>query len=1049
MAKKSAKSRSARALVIVESPAKAKTINKYLGSDYIVKASRGHVRDLPKRRYGIDPGRNFEPSYELLPSHQKIIDELRKAAKGVDEVFLATDLDREGEAIAWHLMQALELSPEKTRRVVFNEITKSAIQQAFEHPLELDQHKVNAQQARRILDRIVGYELSPLLWKKVAKGLSAGRVQSVAVRIIVDRESEIRAFQPQEYWTVEAVFSVKPGAAATLGKEWKEFTAESAAGNGGPTAKDRAAWLSSHSCFVAELIEMDGKAFKPAGVIQFGKAGDAVFESAVEEVRRAAEALGVNIADTRIDDWNEYARLGLKKITLVGRLDAAPPFTIRGVDTKRTRSRPPGPFTTASLQQAASTQMRFNTTRTMRIAQQLYEGIDLGNGEGPVGLITYMRTDSTHLSKDSVAAARGLIGDRFGANYVPDKPNVYSSAKGAQAAHEAVRPTDPTRMPQQLKGHLSEEQQKLYSLIWKRFVACQMKPAEWDATTARIEAKTPAGTAVFKANGRVLVFDGFYKVAGLPRGDEPILPALETGAAVAPITVDPQQKFTQPPPRFTEASLVKGLESEGIGRPSTYAAIIDTIQKRGYVKQDDRRFQPTHRGEIVTQKLVDHFPKIMDTKFTSYMESQLDKIEEAHLDWHAVLHEFYEPFREALGQAHEGMEAVRAQPSEYTCEQCKLPMVYRLGPHGRFLSCSGFPKCKAALDVDDDGKPLRPADINIKCDACGRPMQMRRSRNGSFLGCTGYPECTTTMPCDDQGNALKKIKPEDLKEECPECGSAMRVNFFRGRSFLGCSSYPTCKATKDLPEGVYVEKPKPEQAGVNCEKCGRPMVIRKSRRGPFLSCSGFPKCRNAVPLSKLDELKAAEAAGGGAPKPSADDGDGDTKVGKSPGKKAASTTKSRKAAPKTKAAAAAKANPSDEALPEGISRGRTGKIVVEKLSGPIACLSCGSEMTIKPGRWGPFLSCSNFPRCRETGRLKGDALKKAEEQVGKPEPKAKPIPTDVDCPECGAKMLLRMGRTGRFLGCSTYPKCKKAMEPPPGLLREIGASSAAEPAKAK
>lgn len=1035
MAKKSGKA-AAKALVIVESPAKAKTINKYLGSTYVVKACKGHVRDLPRHRYGIDPGRNFEPSYELLDSHRKVISELRTAAADAEEVFLATDLDREGEAIAWHLTQALDIPIDKAKRVIFNEITKSAIHAAFEHPHKVDLDKVNAQQARRILDRIVGYELSPLLWKKVAKGLSAGRVQSVAVRMIVEREKEIRAFQPEEYWAVEAVLTVAARELDSLRRQYAEKFVSATPGEDSPTLKERAAWLEQHTAFLAELVEVNGQEFKPTGSLRFDKQGNPEFVSAADAVRAVVESLGLSVRETREQPWPEYERYALRKIALIGDLKNPPALRVLDIETRRTKSKPPPPFTTASLQQSAANSLRFATSRTMRIAQSLYEGIDIGGAEGPVGLITYMRTDSTNLSGESLGAVRGMIKEQFGDAYLPAAPQQYGSAKNAQEAHEAIRPTDPRRTPDSVRGHMTEEQLKLYTLIWNRFVACQMNPAEWDATTVRIAADTKAGQAVFKATGRVLKFDGFYRVTGVPKSDgEPTLPALTKGQDVAPIAFEPLQKFTQPPPRYTEASLVKALESDGIGRPSTYAAIIDTIQKRHYVEQIDRRFYPTERGMVVTDKLVEHFPQVMDLKFTGYMESQLDKIEEAHLDWVAVLHEFYDPFRESLGKAHDAMEAVRAEPSPYTCEQCGKPMVYRLGRNGRFLSCTGYPDCKGTLNVDREGKPIKPVFVDVPCEKCGKPMQLRKSRGGPFLGCSGYPECTTTRPCDEAGNPLRKVKAEDLKETCTECNSPMRASFFRGRSFLGCTNYPTCKATRPMPDGIYVEKPPPEQAGVNCDKCGRAMVIRKSRRGPFLSCSGFPKCRNAKPMEKIDELKKL-AADGLIPAPPPDE-----PATKGRGAKKG-VGKSARTAAGGDSAAGPFIIPENMALPDGVVRGRTGKMVVAKMNGAVHCLACGSEMTVKPGRWGPFLSCSGFPRCRETARLKGEALKQAEEMVGKPEPRAKPIPTEVPCPECGSKMLLRMGRTGRFLGCGAYPKCKKTMEPPPGLLREVATAEA-------
>ncbi len=1023
------------ALVIVESPAKARTINKYLGKGYVVKASRGHVRDLPKRKYGIDPGRNFEPEYEILPSHQKIINELREDARRAHTVYLATDLDREGEAIAWHLATALDLPPRKARRVVFNEITRSAITEAFQHPRDIDQDKVNAQQARRILDRVVGYELSPLLWKKIAKGLSAGRVQSVAVRLIVEREEEIRRFEPQEYWAIESAFAADPAAVGTIVGPWREFLA--AGGADGPSQKDRARWLGERGAFFAELVEIDGAAFKPAGRIEKA-AGKARFVSAVDDVRRVAEALGFRVTAPRDEPWSEYAHLGLRRVRLEGVFspEAAPRFTVESVETKRSRSKPSPPFTTASLQQAAANQLRFAAARTMRIAQGLYEGVDLKDGQGPAGLITYMRTDSTNLSAESLSAVRGFIEREYGQKYRPEQANRYGSGEHAQEAHEAIRPTDVTRTPDLVRGHLSDEQFRLYTLIWNRFVACQMTPAEWDATTARIAADTKAGRAVFRASGRVLVFDGMYRVLGVPEGD-PILPPLAQKQPVAPFDLSPSQKFTSPPPRFSEASLVKELESQGIGRPSTYAAIIETIQRRGYVEQHDRRFHPTARGDLVTRKLIEHFPKILDVQFTRFMEAELDKIEEAHLDWVHVLHEFYDPFKENLGRAHDEMQPVRAAPSPYQCEKCGRDMVYRFGRKGRFLACTGYPECSNAMDVDAEGRPIQPIFGEKPCEKCGRPMQVRRARGGTFLGCTGYPECSNTLPCDEKGRPLRKVRPEEIHEKCPECGAAMNVKFARGRAFLGCGAYPNCRATRPLPEGVYVEKPAPQDAGVPCDKCGRPMVIRKSRRGPFLSCSGFPRCRNACPMEKLDELKALAASGQAPSPPTKNGANGDRAARADNGARPrAGTNASRSPADRGQPR-----NVDPKTLgppPPGFAWTRTGRPVVETWpDGPLTCPQCSGTMTLKQGRFGPFFSCGG---CGATANLRGEAKKRAEVEMPAPQ-RPKPIPTDVACPECGEKMLLRMGKTGRFLGCSAYPRCRKTMEAPPGLLREVAAAA--------
>lgn len=1008
-------------LVIVESPAKAKTINKYLGRNYIVKASRGHVRDLPPHQYGIDTGRNFEPTYEILPKNKKIVDELRKYSDAADTVYLATDLDREGEAIAWHLVQALELPEKKVRRVVFNEITKTAIKEAFEHPHEIDTAKVDAQQARRVLDRVVGYELSPLLWKKIAKGLSAGRVQSVAVRLIVEREREIRAFEPQEYWSVGAVFAVDGSNVGGMIEDWKTFISTPGEKGDGPTQKDRFAWMADHRCIHADLVEVHGDSFKQEGRLHKNREGQERFETAALAVRDIVESLGFQAGAVHQDEWSDYAHLGLRKVRIEGaiRASGAPDFRVKSIDTKRTNSKPPTPFTTATLQQSAANQLHFAASRTMRIAQGLYEGIDLKTGEGNVGLITYMRTDSRNLSNESITAARQFIGEKYGDKYLPEKPNRYASSEKAQEAHEAIRPTDVTRTPESLRGHLSAEQQKLYTLIWNRFVACQMVPAQWDATAVLISTSTAQGEAVFKATGRVLVFDGFYKVTGVPKSSEDqTLPPLEVGKPVFPVDITPDQKFTAPPARFTEASLVKTLEAEGIGRPSTYAAIIQTIQDRGYVEQEDRKFFPTSRGEIVTDKLVAHFPKIMDIRFTSHVESELDKIEDSHVDWHQVLHEFYDPFKESLARAHDEMDRVKAEPSPYKCELCGKEMVYRLGKNGRFLSCTGYPECTGTKNVDKDGKPVETPKVDVPCAICGKDMILRKSRLGPFLGCSGYPECNGTMPCNEQGVPLKKVSAEEVSIPCAECGSKMEVKFARGRSFLGCTGYPKCKATAQLPEGVYVEKPRPEDAGARCEKCGRNMVIRKSRRGPFLSCSGFPRCRNAMPMEKLDHLKALEAEG---------------KIPDAPVEVKGAGKKGAKGRAKILTKEEMKALPPP---PAGFAWTKTGRPVVEVMpkDGTLKCFDCKGEMVLRTGRFGPFFACTNG-KCKAVANLRGDAKKIADS--ANEETRAKPIETDLDCPDCGKKMLLRLGRTGRFLGCSGYPECRKTMEPPPGLLREV------------
>lgn len=990
----SKKSSAGKSLVIVESPAKAKTINKYLGGDYVVKASMGHVRDLPESDFGINVENDFEPTYEVVRSRVKVVSELKKLAADAPEVYLATDRDREGEAIAWHLVEALKLPQERTRRVIFNEITKPAIAEAFRTPHTLDLDRVNAQQARRILDRIVGYELSPLLWRKIAKGLSAGRVQSVAVRLIVDREREVRAFIPEESWRVTAAISADPHAARALHAGWHELMA------GERTQKEQQQWLSEHASFAAELAEVGNKPFD---------ARDA------EAARAVAEALGFVVERIDRRPWPEYRKLGLQQVELVGRLDPekAGPLTITKLATRRTTTRPPGPFTTAALQQQASTQLRFAASRTMRIAQSLYEGVDL-RGEGPVGLITYMRTDSTNLSAEALSAVRGFIQREFGGKYLPEAPNFYGKRQArAQEAHEAIRPTDVGHTPDSIRSMLTDEQYKLYDLIWRRFVACQMPPAEWDSTSVQATAETRLGPARFNGNGRKLVFDGFMRVSGVS-SDDAILPPLREGQPVGAFGLQPKQQFTSPPPRYTEASLVKQLEAEGIGRPSTYASIIETIQSRGYVEQDERKFFPTALGELVTDKLVEHFPKIMDVKFTSYMEDELDKIEESHLDWVHVLHEFYDPFRDLLSHASENMQAAGNQPSEHTCSECGSPLVYRWSKTGRFLACSAYPKCKKTINVDREGNPRKVVETDQRCPACEKPMVLRQSKTGFFLGCSGYPECRQTIASDEHGVPLKLVKEDELKRPCDACGEGTMVVKRKGvRAFLGCDKFPACKNTASLPEGVRLERkpaPPPEPAGIDCDKCRRPMVIRKGKRGKFIACSGFPKCRNAKPVEKLEELKAAQAAAAG------DAGGAD-----------AGHAVARPAA----AGASSKPAVADGQPPPGFAMTRTGKPVVEVMpeDDTLICPECGETMTLRRGRFGPFFSCSGFPRCKFVANLRGEAKKQAEERMPAPA-RPKPEPSGIQCEECGKEMLIRTGRRGKFLGCSGYPKCTATRELP-------------------
>lgn len=883
MAKKNAKN-----LVIVESPAKAKTINKYLGDGYIVKASMGHVRDLPSKGMGVDL-ETFEPHYEILESRGKVISELKKLARESDQVYLATDLDREGEAIAWHLKEALNIPDERAHRVIFNAITKSEIQKAFQKPMAIDINRVNAQQARRILDRIVGYEISPLLWRKVARGLSAGRVQSVAVRLVVEREREIEAFIPVEFWKIGGIFTANGDARSCkeLSDQWIDFLTNT--GNGERTKLERDKWLSGHGAFLAELVELAGTKFEAAN-----KA----------DARRAAELLGLVIDQEKNTEDPQAKGPARHLAVFAGHLGHCPSFSVRGIEKKRTTSRPPAPFITSTLQQAASSRLGLGAQRTMRIAQTLYEA----------GHITYMRTDSTHLSAEALTMARSYIGQKFGPKYVPEKPNFYASSnKSAQEAHEAIRPTDAAFAPSDAHNKLSPDESKLYQLIWNRFVACQMPPAEFDQTSVTLAAPTAQGDAIFRATGRKLIFDGFMKVAGVSSDDQ-LLPELSERQPVFPIEISPTQHFTQSPPRYTEASLVKMLEQLGIGRPSTYASIIQTIQDRQYVQQIDRRFHATLLGSVVTEKLIQAFPEIMNVQFTAGMELKLDEIEEKSLDWIKLLRDFYGPFHAVVDGALEKIEHAGGAPSPYTCEKCGQPMLYRISKNGFFLACSNR-ECSHTQPVDQQGKPTVREVSEHKCPVCGREMIKRRGRFGEFLGCSGYsvknekgePSCSTIINLDKEGNPLPP-KPAPIKTTvaCEKCGSPMLLRDSKRGPFLGCSSFPKCRSTKMAKKLVGADlqqveallpllkeesdkaramvdkiiganpassngKPATIATDIDCDECGKPMIIRTGRRGRFLGCSGYPKCKNTseVPARLVEELGLNGNGAAGESKPSA------------------------------------------------------------------------------------------------------------------------------------------------------------------------------------
>ncbi len=826
---------SGKQLVIVESPAKARTINKYLGSDYVVKASVGHIRDLPSKSPkgdkrpvpGVDLEDGFAPTYEVLEGKNKTVTDLKRAARQAERVWFATDLDREGEAIAWHLAELLDIEPAQAQRVVFNAITRDEIKRAFSHPHPIDMKKVDAQQARRILDRIVGYQVSPLLWKKVARGLSAGRVQSVAVRLVVEREREIRAFVPDESWRIVGRFALDRGRAKGLGDAWLGFMGDVDEKGNAPTLKAQNAWLAKHGAIRGELIQVGGEAFSiaQAGVAITGQDTSKPTPIEAEEARdltpevlRVAALAGMK--DLRSDVEQDPKGRGPARYRRVveGRVDPSTPYRIKSIETKRTTSRPSPPFITSTLQQAASTRLSFGAQRTMRTAQRLYEGVEIP-GEGSVGLITYMRTDSTHLSGEAVNAVRGYIERTYGGKYLPEKPNFFSSSnKSAQEAHEAIRPTSLEYPPEKVKRALNNDEFRLYSLIWERFVACQMTPAQWDSTTALIEGGVdPKKALVFKATGRVLVFDGFLRVTGVPTAsEEQTLPAIEERQDVAPFAMDAEQRFSSPPARYSEASLIKTLESEGIGRPSTYASIIQVIQDRKYVEQVERRFYATDLGEVVTDKLIEAFPELMGLGYTRDMELQLDRIEDENEDWRRVLNEFYGPFKDKLAIAYDEMTHAKAElqpaPAEYRCEKCGSSLVYRFGKNGRFLSCSNYPECNYACPIDREGRP-RPAEyVNIRCPKTARPMIRRTGRFGPFV--------TTLL---EEG-------------ETPDVGMILNI---------------------DKKGHVTAPSPPALETDLACAKCGAALNLREGVRGAWLGCSNFPKCRGRGAWKDVEDSKRA------------------------------------------------------------------------------------------------------------------------------------------------------------------------------------------------
>lgn len=756
-----------KSMVIVESPAKAKTIGKYLGKDFSVKACAGHIKDLPKKDLGVDIEHGFQPTYMVIPGKEKILRELKKEAGKVRDIYLAADPDREGEAICFHLGEELNGSRGHViHRVLFNEITKKAIEEAFEHPTQIDSRKVEAQQARRILDRLVGYQLSPLLWEKVRKGLSAGRVQTVAVRLIVDREVEIRNFKPEEYWN---------------------FIARLKAQEPPP--------------FEAKAVRYQGKKFKISNQQQA--------DQLLAELQKAE-------------------------------------FVVSAVNQKERRRNPVPPFITSKLQQDASRQLGFSVKKTMTLAQRLYEGVELGK-QGSVGLITYMRTDSTRISPSALDETRSFIGTKYGADYLPAKAQVYRSKKGAQDAHEAIRPTDVELEPSKVKPYLERDAFRLYDLIWKRMVASQMTPALFDQTEIEIEA----GPADFKAVGSILKFDGFLKVYQEGRdtdqaddseseeGDDGrLLPKVEKGEKLTVDDLLREQKFTQPPPRYTEATLVKALEEKGIGRPSTYQQILSVIMTRDYVQKVDKRFQPTEIGEMVVGLLVSHFQELFDYDYTAKLEEDLDQIEDGKEDWIQALNEFYQGFEKKLKQAKSEMRNVKKEeiPTNETCEKCGSGMVIRFGRFGQFLACSNFPDCKNTRELVKEGSLAKQLQSSEKpqetCDKCGREMVAKKGRYGEFLACSGYPDCKNTKKLVQKGGEVQVHQEKPLDEKCPRCGSNLVQKHGRFGEFVACGNYPDCR---------YI---KTEGTGVTCPTCGQgELVKRKSRRGKvFYGCERYPDC---------------------------------------------------------------------------------------------------------------------------------------------------------------------------------------------------------------
>ena len=758
-------------LLIIESPAKARTIKRYLGPDIKIMASVGHVKDLPVNRLGVDIEKKFRPEYVTIKGKGKILKALKTAAKEAGVIYLAPDPDREGEAIAWHIAMELKNGKRKIYRVLFNELTKKAIRDAVSSPQELNRDKFESQQARRILDRLVGYQISPLLWRKVKRGLSAGRVQSVAVKMICDREREIYAFESQEYWSLTAQLETK---------ESPSFTARLS------RYEDKKIDLKNERQTQDIVSELKGQAFKVAKVSK-----------------------------------------------------------------KKKKKNPPPPFITSLLQQEAYRRFGFPAKKTMFIAQNLYEGVELG-GRGQVGLITYMRTDSFRVSDDAISQARDFISQAFGEDYLPAKPNHFKSRKSAQDAHEAIRPTSVEFDPNSISSYLTKDQTTLYTLIWKRFVACQMKPAILDQTQVEIGA----GKTTFRAAGSVIVFKGFTELyeedtrgAKSDKKLEGRLPPLKKDQVLNLIKLDPAQHFTQPLPRFTEATLIKALEENGIGRPSTYAAILANISGREYVAVEKRHFKPTELGFLVTDLLVKGFPDILNTAFTAQMENTLDKIEAGKVKWTSVMKEFYGSFKNDLEKAKEEMKGEVL--TEISCPKCNRLMAIKSGRNGLFLACTGYPECKNTSNYrrDEKGKIVVEQTPEVgeekgTCEVCGRPMVIKNGKFGTFLACSGYPECKNTCDISVNDTVDSETGPTDIK--CSKCGGKMVVKRSRkGSRFLACENYPKCTNTESFSTNV----PCPN------EDCRGMLVERVSKKGrKFYACNRYPECRFAMWDEPVDDV---------------------------------------------------------------------------------------------------------------------------------------------------------------------------------------------------